>query len=326
MEGNSESTNLAFPKLGAFNYDSWKCDMRVALMDRGSWEFVGGAESPSPPVDTAPESVKQNFEIRKARAYSTIYQGVERQFLKLIQSTTDGRKAWDILKENFEPKSRARIAGLVDEFYELKFQPNEEVIGIFCQRVRDKSAQIKEAGFEIPELLVCFQIIRKLPEEYDNLVQILYRLKDSEFTINNIESQLISESGRIQLKARDSGFDSVTNAYLAKTDIKSSRERNLSKHEDIPHSGSGLGRRSTQETGYRRNLQSKGYRPKGMGPCFNCNKQGHYSRDCRASKTANKMQDRQSVRQNPATGLFYTDIEINEEVAEVDSTELDLEE
>ncbi|GBM30159.1 hypothetical protein AVEN_134205-1 [Araneus ventricosus] len=29
----------------------------------------------------------------------------------------------------------------------------------------------------MPEYLVCFQLIRKLPVEYDNLVQLLYRLE-----------------------------------------------------------------------------------------------------------------------------------------------------
>src|SRR5215813_15643298 len=94
----------------------------------------------------------------------------------------EDKEAWQILKENFEPASRARLAGLIDDFFDIKFNPSDETIGIFCKRLTEKKHQIKDAGFEMPETLISFQLIRKLPVEYENIVQILYRLDDKQFT------------------------------------------------------------------------------------------------------------------------------------------------
>ncbi|GBM04534.1 hypothetical protein AVEN_197931-1 [Araneus ventricosus] len=164
--------------LNASNYSQWKVDMKVLLIDRNCSEFVESEKVEEPP-DAAE---KQRFKWHKERAYTRIYRGVERQFLPLIWNTLDGRTAWRILQTNFEPKPRARLARLIDEFYELKFDENEEIIRIFCRRVQEQKHLINEAGFEMPECLVCFQLIRKLPVEY-NLVQLLYRLEGKQFNI-----------------------------------------------------------------------------------------------------------------------------------------------
>ncbi|GBO16344.1 Retrovirus-related Pol polyprotein from transposon TNT 1-94 [Araneus ventricosus] len=138
---------------------------------------------------------------------------VERQSQPLIAGISDGKKAWQILRENFEPTSRERLAGLIDEFFELNYNAEEETIGIYCKRVQEKYELIKESGFEFSEELVCFQLIRKLPHDYDNLVQILYRLDKDEFTVKNIELQLGNEFGRVQQKRKDELHRNVANAY-----------------------------------------------------------------------------------------------------------------
>ncbi|GBO37997.1 hypothetical protein AVEN_75209-1 [Araneus ventricosus] len=59
----------------------------------------------------------------------------------------------------------------------------------------EKQTQVKEAGFEISELLIPLQLIRRLPAEYDHLVQILYRLQNEKFTHLEAEKQaLVSET------------------------------------------------------------------------------------------------------------------------------------
>ncbi|GBN82028.1 hypothetical protein AVEN_229466-1 [Araneus ventricosus] len=59
---------------------------------------------------------------------------------------------------------------------------------------------------------------------------MLYRVKDEEFTVDNITKQLITESGRIELKLKDENrVQSVTDAYTAgvrKLEGKSSEEKN----------------------------------------------------------------------------------------------------
>ncbi|KAF8790360.1 hypothetical protein HNY73_005390 [Argiope bruennichi] len=112
MIKENEMTVVSLPKLGDFNYNSWKSDMKVLLIEKGCWEFIIGTAKPCP------------------------------------------------------------------------------------DDVSDRDKQF-------------------LPPEYDNLVQILYRLKDAEFTIAEVTKQLITESGRIELKVKDENdYQSAANDKL----------------------------------------------------------------------------------------------------------------
>ncbi|UYV61146.1 hypothetical protein LAZ67_1003572 [Cordylochernes scorpioides] len=263
-------TNFTFPKLNAFNYNIWKVDMKVLLIDRGSWDFIIEDE-PDLPAEATAKDIRE-FKWRKDRAFTTIYQGVERKYQTLIANAADGKEAWYILKQNFEPNSRARLAGLIDEFYELKFAPDEETIGIFIKRVQEKKQLIKEAGFDLPEVLVCFQLIRKLPQDYDGIVQVLYRLEEKHFNVENIEAHLITESGRVQQKKKDDGLDIVSNAYQTKTPrmYQGNKKKNYFSAKAQYSSGSML-----EPTVHPRTARTYDIRN-----CSFCGKTGHLIKDC----------------------------------------------
>ncbi|GBM72661.1 Retrovirus-related Pol polyprotein from transposon TNT 1-94 [Araneus ventricosus] len=278
MNMPAESSPFSFPKLDGSNYTSWKEDMKVVVMDRGCWSFIIEEDKPCP--EQATEKEKFEYDWRKQRCYTTIYQGIERKFLPLIRHTTDGKEAWNILKTNFEPTSKARLAVLIDEFFELKFNPEEETIGIFCKRVEEKKTQVKEAGFEIPELLIALQLIRRLPAEYDHLVQTLYRLKDEEFNHREVEKELVNEAGRIQLKQKDLNLDYTENAYT----VGSFRQQETRK-KSSERSGAVLD--PSRNPGQYRKI---GY-PKGMGPfCDFCSRKGHDASKCYKKRNKEKKQ------------------------------------
>ncbi|UYV61247.1 hypothetical protein LAZ67_1004099 [Cordylochernes scorpioides] len=263
-------TSFTFPKLDAFNYNIWKVDMKVLLIDRGSWDFIIEDE-PDLPAEATAKDIRE-FKWRKDRAFTTIYQGVERKYQTLIANAANGKEAWNILKQNFEPNSRARLAGLIDEFYELKFAPDEETIGIFIKRVQEKKQLIKEAGFDLPEVLVCFQLIRKLPQDYDGIIQVLYRLEEKQFNVENIEAHLITESGRVQQKKKDDGLDIVANAYQTKTPrmYQGIKKKNYFSAKAQYSSGSML-----EPTVHPRTARTYDIRN-----CSFCGKTGHLIKDC----------------------------------------------
>ncbi|GBO01800.1 Retrovirus-related Pol polyprotein from transposon TNT 1-94 [Araneus ventricosus] len=230
----AESSPFAFPKLDGSNYTSWKEDMKVVLMDRGCWSFIIEEDKPCP--EEATEKEKFEYDWRKQRCYTTIHQGIERKFLPLIRHTTD----------------------------------EEETIGIFCKRVDEKKTEVKEAGFEIPELLIALQLIRRLPAEYDHLIQTLYRLKDKEFNHREIEKQLVNEAGRIQLKQKDLNLDYTENAYT----VGSFRLQETRK-KSFERSGAVLD--PSGNPGQYRKIRY----PKGMGPfCDFCSRKGQDASKC----------------------------------------------
>ncbi|GBO02082.1 hypothetical protein AVEN_90884-1 [Araneus ventricosus] len=154
-------------------------------------------------------------------------------------------------------------------FFELKFNPEEETTGIVCKRV-EKKTEVKEAGFEIPKLLIALQLIRRLPAEYDHLVQPLYRLKDVEFNHRKVEKELVNEAGRIQLKQKDLNLDYTENAYT----VRSFRLQETRK-KSFERSGAVLD--TSRNPGQYRKISY----PKGMGPfCDFCSRKGHDASKC----------------------------------------------
>ncbi|GBO01535.1 hypothetical protein AVEN_118484-1 [Araneus ventricosus] len=205
-----------------------------------------------------------------------------------------------------------RLIGLIDEFFELNYNAEEENIGTYCKRVQEKYELIKESGFELPEELVCFQLIRKLPQDYDNLVQILYRLDKAEFTVKNIELQFINEFGRVQQKREDELHRNVANAY----------ETRISRKTEY---GKSLGTRSGFVLEPVNRIKTS-YQP----VCFRCSILGHVWRNGRqkipSSKNCRRSEEKgqqEKSRLPISRKAFYSEISsksVNPEESQCTST------
>lgn len=210
------------PILTPTNWSVWKTDMKVLLMHWGCWRFIEGTESPiikkgvtdgktagksstsetGPATEGATWREVSDWQMRKDRAFTFIYQGLRPDLRSLLSGTTDGREAWKILTDHFEPRTRAQVVRLLDEFFMMRFKPNED-FGLFISRVKEAAGRLKAAGHELQPLYVGFQLIRSLPQEYQPAVQQIYRWSDEEFHPDKIEAELILEQNRLQLMEQD---------------------------------------------------------------------------------------------------------------------------
>ncbi|GFV49941.1 retrovirus-related Pol polyprotein from transposon TNT 1-94 [Trichonephila clavipes] len=138
----------------------------------------------------------------------------------LITETTDGVAAWKILKDHYEPVTKARVIQLLDQFFGTKYQPGEDV-GIFISRVKTAATRLQEAGHKLDDLYIGFQLIRWLPQEFQSTVQQIYRWKEEDFRVVKIEAELILEANRLQLMKQD--LEKAENAYLSSFTSKKSK-------------------------------------------------------------------------------------------------------
>ncbi|GBM60065.1 hypothetical protein AVEN_253902-1, partial [Araneus ventricosus] len=136
-----ENVNFSFPKLNATNYTTWKVDMKVFLLDRGSWEFIEG--DPKPCSDDSSEQEKRIYEFRKVRAYTSIYQSVERQFQPLMAGITDGLDKDEFTVKNIELQ-------LINEFGRVQQKRKDElhrnVANAYETRISRKAEDGKSLG------------------------------------------------------------------------------------------------------------------------------------------------------------------------------------
>ncbi|GFW00780.1 retrovirus-related Pol polyprotein from transposon TNT 1-94 [Trichonephila clavipes] len=163
--------------------------MQVLLMHYGCWQFIIQTK-PEQPDEEATYKEKLDLQLRKDRCYTLIYTNISSDLKNLITETTDGVAAWKILKDHFEPVTKARVIQLLDQFFGTKYQPGEDV-GIFISR------------------------------EFQSTVQQIYRWKEEDFRVVKIEAELILETNRLQLMKQD--LEKAENAYLSSFTSKKSK-------------------------------------------------------------------------------------------------------
>ncbi|GFX46570.1 retrovirus-related Pol polyprotein from transposon TNT 1-94 [Trichonephila clavipes] len=102
------------------NWNTWKHDMQVLLMHYGCWQFIMQTK-PEQPDEEATYKEKLDLQLRKDRCYTLIYTNISSDLKNLITETTDGVAAWKILKDHFEPVTRAReFQSTVQQIYRWK--------------------------------------------------------------------------------------------------------------------------------------------------------------------------------------------------------------
>ncbi|GFV88505.1 retrovirus-related Pol polyprotein from transposon TNT 1-94 [Trichonephila clavipes] len=201
------------------NWNTWKHDMQVLLMHYGCWQFIIQTK-PEQTDEEATYKEKLDLQLRKDRCYTLIYTNISSDLKNLITETTDGVAAWKILKNPFEPVTKARVIQLLDQFFGTKYQPGEDV-GIFISRVKTAATRLQEAGHKLDDLYIGFQLIRWLPREFQSTVQQIYRWKEEDFRVVKIEAELILEANRLQLMKQD--LEKAENAYLSSFTSKKSK-------------------------------------------------------------------------------------------------------
>ncbi|GFT67869.1 retrovirus-related Pol polyprotein from transposon RE1 [Trichonephila clavipes] len=201
------------------NWNTWKHDMQVLLMYYGCWQFIIQTK-PEQPDEEATYREKLDLQLRKDGCYTLIYTNISSDLKNLITETTDGVAAWKILKDHFEPVTKARIIQLLDHFFGTIYQPGEDV-GIFISRVKTAATRLQEAGHKLDDLYIGFQLIRWLPQEFQSTVQQIYRWKEEDFRVVKIEAELIIEANRLELMKQD--LEKAENAYLSSFTSKKSK-------------------------------------------------------------------------------------------------------
>ncbi|CAL1276902.1 unnamed protein product, partial [Larinioides sclopetarius] len=99
------------------------------------------------------------FQVRKNKAYATIYLSIEKEYRTLISEVDDGAQDWQILQKHFRSDSPARVIALTDEFFSCKISEVED-IGLYAARLKNIINDLKDAGKPIADWYQAFQLIR----------------------------------------------------------------------------------------------------------------------------------------------------------------------
>jgi hypothetical protein len=111
------------------NYQSWKYNVKLLLMQSGLWGFVTGDE----PAPVATEADKKEKELREYRlkcekTYSIIAINVQKSLQIHIASTTNPKTAWETLEKQFQFVSITKIVRLNRKFFAATMDEGEDLM------------------------------------------------------------------------------------------------------------------------------------------------------------------------------------------------------
>ena len=176
--------------LDGSNFQSWKYDMKLVLMERGLWGFVQGTESE--PEPTASASVKNSYCLRLDKAYSLIALSVKTSLQVHISSTTNPKTVWEILQKHFEFVSITQVVHLNRKFYAASIEEGADLLQHIIM-MTSLAEQLRELEEEISSRKFATVILGSLPESYENFVSSLNARTADELNWDNIKGPLIEE-------------------------------------------------------------------------------------------------------------------------------------
>ena len=109
------------------NYQSWKYNVKLILMERGLWAFTQEGQE-TPPAADASVAAKNAFRLRSDKAHSLIALNVEKNLQVHISSVTDPLAAWKILQKQFEFVSVTQIVRLNRKFYAASMKEGADLM------------------------------------------------------------------------------------------------------------------------------------------------------------------------------------------------------
>ena len=176
--------------LNGKNYQTWKYNIKLVLMERGLYGFITGTEEQ--PAEDATPQVKSAYQLRRDKAYSLIALSVEKNLQIHISTTTDPLEAWEILRKQFEFVSITQIVRLNRRFYAATMKEDGDVMERITY-MTTLAEQLRDMKEEISDQKFATVVLGSLPESYENFISSLNAQKVEDLKWENVKSLLIEE-------------------------------------------------------------------------------------------------------------------------------------
>ena len=271
---------LEIKKLDGSNFQSWKFNAKLVLMQRGLWSLVSGSEEA--PVATATDKKEKEikeYSLRSQKAYSLIALSVCENLQIHVVDTVDPKTAWDNLEKQFNFVSITQTVRVNRKFYAASMEEGGNLIEHITY-MTSLSHRLKEMGEYVNDKKFATVLLGSLPESYDTFITSLNARDADKMSWNEIKPALVEEfMKRTEKGQRQNSEDAMfTRGGGGGRSGYYPRGRGTSFH--------GRGGGPSHRGGPPQNFANRGGYVGGseQRQCWKCKDFGHIARNCRSQQ------------------------------------------
>lgn len=240
------ANSMKIEKFDGRNFKQWKFQVKCALRAKGlNIEKARPAEANS----------QVQWDKDDGMAMFILTSSMDLNQISLIENCETAKQVMTKLEAIYEQKSEYNKMLIHEKFYQYSYSVND-TMAQHVSKVESLAKQLRETGEKISDTAVMTKILSTLPSTYRSLRQAWLSLDENSQTIQNLTSRLVDEE-----------------ASLA-NDISSSETALVTSKGNF-----------TSRNGNKQNTSKDQRKTSHRFMCYNCNKRGHFAKDCRLPKT-----------------------------------------
>ena len=225
MESSKDDGKIGIEKLDGSNYNSWKFNMKLMLINQDLYGFIEDSEVP-----TDEKEVKL-YKSRSQKAYSLIALSLSKSLQVHVRNTTNPKTAWDAIKSQFEFVSVQHCVRVNRQFYAATMKEETDLLE-HITHMTSMAEELRELKEEVSTKKFAVILLGSLPDSYDNFMVSLSGRDANLLTWESIKPALMEEYMRRKEKETVSKSE---DAYYAGSH---QQNENINYYEDANFAGS----------------------------------------------------------------------------------------